>query len=369
MHEKQNFTYFTIRKKESEGNNMKYFLKFFIAVFVLVLIVGCGGTSWQLRSGRIAIKEQDWERAIKNLDEEIARMPENPEAWYLKGYAYMKLDEYSKMSNAFEKSLEYGDQFEALIKISREKLVNQYYSKFSAAFDSLEYDKALAYIDTAITINPHDPELYFQAGVAAFNAEMDSLALKYADEAVKRMPEDEENIELRRLVLLVNRRMNNTEGIIEAAQKLMETIDLNTDTTDYYLLALDDLVMAYEAQGEAEKAEQMIHDAISHFPEVIELKLNLATLMVRREDFDAAMEIYKDVLRQNPDHKDANLAVGIMLANKKEYTEAIPYLEKVLEEDPDNMKAIQSLGSCYYNTGNEGKGKQMIQRLKELQGG
>jgi len=354
---------------------MKYFTLSLIILAAGTLVVGCsGGTSWQLRSGKIAIKEGSFERAIRNLDEEIARDPNSAEAWFLKGYSYEKLNDWINMSEAYARSLELSDKFKGKIDDSVKRLVHRYYKRFSTAFDSSDYDLAMTNLDTAIIIDSDNPTLYHQAAVAAFNGEMFDKAIDLAKKSIKyeeiaqRSPTDESEgpgIDVRTLILRIFIEKNDHDGMIEWAQKVMNLANVETDESNDYLQALDVIIEAYEAKEEPAKAEEAIKAAIDIFPEITDLKLNLATMMIRRDDFDNAMVIFQDVLKAVPDNIKANVAIGIMLVNQKKYKEAIPYLEKVLSVDEYNKGAISGLIQAYYNTGQEDKGRELREKLKE----
>ncbi len=340
----------------------------FVALLIFALLMGCTSTSWQLRSGRIDIKEGRYEGALVNLDKEIQRLEENPEAWYLKGYAYEKLRNWSAMTEAYAKSLSYSDQFKTKIESNRFNLMEQFYGRFKVEFDSSNFEVALAQIDTAIIIDPQNTMLYNQAAIAAYSGDYFERTVEYGIAAIDREEEDSTYLDTRRLLLTSYSTLNNYDELIKWAKEVMNNTDTQVEQeANYYLQALDEIILAYEAKEQAQDAENAIREAIEKFPEMEELKTNLATILIRRDDLEEAMVILLKVLESDPDDVYANLTVGIMLVNQKKYTESIPYLEKVLLHEPENIKAVQSLVGAYHNSGQETKGNEMLGKYKSLQ--
>ncbi|NQT34260.1 tetratricopeptide repeat protein [bacterium] len=110
------------------------------SIKILILITLCafvitGCISPEMRSARIAINENDWERALISLDQELARNPGNAEAYWRKGQCYMKLNDYKMMSTYFDSSLAASEAFKDTIVYYRQRLVKRYIDKSSTAYD------------------------------------------------------------------------------------------------------------------------------------------------------------------------------------------------------------------------------------------
>ncbi len=154
---------------------MKLFKPASALVIGVVMIMGC--ISPELRTAKIAVKEQDWKRALNAVEAEIARDPGSAEAYYLKGYIYEELGNFPEMSAAFDKSLELSPQFADKIKAHRIRLVARYDKRYVDAYNKEEWETALTALDTAIIIDPNFPELYLRATMVAFYGKFFDLSL------------------------------------------------------------------------------------------------------------------------------------------------------------------------------------------------
>lgn len=320
----------------------------------------------ELRTAKIAMKESDYERAIRNLDLELQNIPSNAEAWYLKGYCYEKLGRMIEMSEAYNMAVKLSPQYEDKVSPSINKLVNRYYLRSINAYDSSKWVGALTQIDTAIMIDPDNYKLHRQAAITCYYGDMYEKSIEYAEKSIKFEEPGDSNLEVRKVLLAIYREKTDYDGIIKWAQNIMKRINIEEDEDGDYLRTLDDLIIAYTQKGELQKAEEIIRDAITKFPEIGELKLNLATMKFRQDDFETASQLFREVLQNDPENVAANLTMGHMLIAEYNYLEAIPYLEKVLAADENNIYAVQDLATAYYNTEQEEKGRLMIDKLKVL---
>ncbi len=342
---------------------MNQFKGFLILFLGAAFIAGCLPNPL-LESGKIAIKERDYERALRNLDSLVALDPNNPEAWFLKGFAHEKLGQIIDMADAYHKSLSLSDAFKAPIDRSAEMFVNRYLARFDTAFDASDWTLAMTLVDSAIIINPSDPVLYHQAAVAALDAKEYDRSLNYALESIKREAPDAKNVRLRSLILRVYTEKNDTDKTIEGAKELMNSVDVNSEDRDLYLQGLDALVSVYEGREMHEQASEVIAAALQKFPDNMLLKQNLAALLLRRHKDEEALVIYREILANDPDNVFANRAVGISLVKLEKYEEGIPYLLKVLEKEPNDQRAMQFLAGAYFNTGQDAKGREYQKRLE-----
>jgi tetratricopeptide (TPR) repeat protein len=83
----------------------------FTSVLVIVaamLSVGfqCGST--EMTSAKLYIQQSKWDDAIKNLDTELAKNPNNEEAWYLLGRVKAEKNDLAGMVDAFNHALKVG---------------------------------------------------------------------------------------------------------------------------------------------------------------------------------------------------------------------------------------------------------------------
>jgi len=143
-------------------------------------------------------------------------------------------------------------------------------------------------------------------------------------------------------------------------------VEINDGDPNDYLSGLDNLIMGYEAIKDDGPAELAIAIAIEKFPGNLQLRLNLATYMTRRENYPRALEIFETALSLEPNNVYANMTIGTIYIMDKNYKDAIPYLEKVISVQPENVTALQYLFSSYYNTEQIEKGSEIKKRWEKV---
>ncbi|MDP8238722.1 MAG: tetratricopeptide repeat protein [Candidatus Hatepunaea meridiana] len=359
-----------------------------IAILFLTLItMGC--ISPDVRSARIAVNEKDWDRALKSLDAELARVPGNPEAYYLKGLCFEKQNDWENMAFYYDSSLAVSDLFKDKITENRKRILYRFLSRVGSAFDSTrwanaqdslkddsealdKFDKdrhrtALVNIDTALIVDPLNNDIIVRAAIIAYDGKFYNRAIKYTNRAID-LDKDNADIAMYEIQMLSHRELGNAEKVIKWAQKTMNTIDMDNDDQTIYLRAFDALIEAAEKLEKMDIVLETTREAMEKFPDNVFIKKNLAVLMVRNKEYDKAKAIYDEVIAKNPEDFDANITIGTIFANAEKHADAIPYLEKAHELDPKNKVAVQNLMAAYYNTGNDEKGMEMMLKLKELPG-
>ena len=360
-----------------------------IIVLILAAFVLAGCRSPEMRSAGIAMNEKDWQRAIRNLNEELARNPGNPEAYYSMGLCYEKLNDWKNMATYYDSSLAVSDLFKEQIANNRKKRVSQFFNRgideldsavWARAQDSLDaealkkfdeerYKKALAFIDTAIMIDPVNIEIYSRAALIAYDGKQLDDARRLSMKAIELKGEGKPDISMREVQMLAYRLENNHEETVKWALEIMDLIDFETDDTTIYLRAVDCILEAAEALNKHDLGLEVTQRALKRLPENMALRENLAVIYVRLEDFEQAKKVYEEMLQKDPDDYNANFEIGRILYNSKNLKEAIPYLEKAFGQQPDNIKVVRMLMAIYYNTDQEQKGMEMKNRMDELQGG
>ncbi|MBM3327075.1 MAG: tetratricopeptide repeat protein [Calditrichaeota bacterium] len=339
-----------------------------ISLITLILIFGC--ISPELRSARIALNEKDYQRALRQADLELQRLPGSSEAFYLKGYCYGKLGELARMSQFYDSSLVYASTFKGRIEDERRNLVARYYRRFTDYYDKQSLDSALAFIDTAIIVDPHNIMLYQQAAVTAYSADQNERALTYAQKAIALEPVGQKDLPTRQIVLEISFKNEEFDAAIYLAKEIMSLVaDPLADTTGAYLRAFDVQLATYEKKQDYDAAEQAIADVIILFPGRNDILLNYALMKLRKNDFDGAAVVYKRILETAPDDFTANLNLGTILVNQGKWLDAIPYLKKAHELDASSRIAVQNLMAAYFNTDQEKLGLEMKAKLDALDAG
>ena len=124
-------------------------------------------------------------------------------------------------------------------------------------------------------------------------------------------------------------------GQRKAVDEYAQAIDINKkDYDSYYKVAtlLTDL-------DKKDEAEQMLVNLLSKKPDYIEATIALGDLLIEKEDFKEAVNVYSEAIKLNPTSFDLNYNLGIVYTMLNDFQSAKMYYEKAAE-----------LNSIIYNT-------------------
>lgn len=103
----------------------------------------------QLDAGQVEV-------ALKALEGLVKQEPENAEAQFLLGIAYFKTGAYEKARQAFNRTLQLDPERGAAV----------HHNLGALAIQMEDLDTAVAEFETALTIEPDDPDTHYQLGAA-----------------------------------------------------------------------------------------------------------------------------------------------------------------------------------------------------------
>jgi len=365
-----------------------------LVLFLVFMLFGC--RSKEVESALIYINQDDWDKAIEQLELAIQVNPTDIEAHVFLGEGYGRRGEYQKMNEHFDTAMKLMDapgksnqKFIDKINFERDKVWRQSFNKGVQNVKDEKLADAAVNFNNCILIDPERPEAY--RNMAYVDEKTDNLesAIKNYEEVIRLDPKDEEALSYAGRLYM---RTEQFEKTIELMDKILEIDSLNVD-------AIAQKAMAYDYLGQTDKAFEAYEQALQKDPDNPDLFFNLGRLYFMKEDYDRAIEHFKKVIEKNPDDAEANVNIGnayLSLAQnvlrkeremdseelekipvkqiqeKKEqekqyYKEAIPYLEKAVEISPDNSGIWYNLGVAYTNIGMEEKGKEAFDRAEALE--
>ncbi len=359
--------------------------------FIGVLLVLAAATMFmgcqpkEVTSAKVYIQQNDWDKALEQLQKAVELYPENPEAWYLLGEAYGEKGKFAEMIEAFEKSIAVDPKFEPQIKQTREKFWVKSYNAGVNGFNKQDMDVAMKGFKEATILMPDRADAYRNLAVAYANKDMIDEAIATLKKAIEIDPEDVGT-------------MVNLGTIYYQAGKFEEAIDvfnkaLEKDPSNGQAIKV--LAFAYDQIGQSEKALEAYDKALQQDPDNIDLIFNYGRLFYNKEDYANAIKWFEKVLEQNPDDYQAALSVGdayLRIADeyrnkandldsnngnikeieslrkqaKDNYLKAIPMLERAAELNPDESSIWHNLGVAYINAGQPEKGKEAFDKAEAL---
>jgi len=365
-----------------------------LVLFLAVMLFGC--RSKEVESALIYINQNDWPKAMEQLELAVQVTPSDIEAHVLLGEGYGRQGEYQKMNEHYDTAMKLMEapgksnpKFINKINSDRDRFWRESFNKGVQNVKSEKLADAAVNFQNCIVIDPSLPASYRNLGYVDLQTDNIESAIKNYEEVIRINPKDTETMaDVGRLYM----RIEQFDKTIEMMDKILEIDSVNVD-------AITQKAMAYDYLGESEKALAAYEDALAKRPDDIDLLFNLGRLFFMREKYEEAIKYFKKVIEKNSDDFESNLNIGnaylslaqnvlkkeremsseelakipqeeIKAKKKKEteyYKEAIPYLEKAAELKSDDASVWNNLGVAYVNIGDEEKGKEAFDRAEALQ--
>jgi len=360
-------------------------------VVVIMLLVGIislmSCQTKEVTSAKVYIQQDNWEKAIEQLETAVKLYPNDAEAHHLLGEGYANQGEWDKMNQMFQKSLEISPQFEQQIKNTREK---NWVTNFNSGVNRIngnDLDGAIEKFKTCIVIDSQKVEAYRNLAIAYTKKDQLEDAKAIYGKAIKIEPD---NLELVQALAVLHFEAKEFDKVVELEKKALER---NPDDTD----AIANLALAYDYLGEKQQALENYQKALEKNPEDTDLLFNLARLHYMNEKYENAIELFTKVINAKPDDYDANVNVGnaylsmadilrkklVEKENNNEtvtqeerdhlisfYSKSIEPLEKAMSIQPDNPNSVNiwnNLGVAYIQKGDKDKGAACFKEAEELQ--
>ncbi|MBN1481499.1 tetratricopeptide repeat protein [candidate division KSB1 bacterium] len=366
--------------------------RFVVLAFVLLSIglffMAC--QTKEVTSAKVYIQQDNWDKAIEQLEMAVSMYPNDAEAHYLLGEGMAQKQNWERMNDMFDKSLAIAPTFEAQIKNTRDKnWVNQFNAGV-ARLNNEQTEAAMQNFKTAVQIDPSRSDAY--KTLAITYTRLDSLE-KAKENFNKVLGLEPDNKDAINGLANIHFQLKEYRQVVELEKK---TLEMNPEDKD----AIANLALAYDFLGETEMAKQTYIEALKQNPGDKDLIFNLARLHFMNNQYDEAIELFNQVLQASPDDFDANTQVGnaylqmgdeyrkslVEKEDKNEevtkeerdrligfYEKAIPYIEKavgIMESDanvPVNSAIYNNLGVAYINIGNREKGELYFKKAEEAQ--
>jgi Flp pilus assembly protein TadD len=113
-----------------------------------------------------------------------------------------------------------------------------------------------------------------------------------------------------------------------------------------YAGAYNNLGIAYERLGN-EEAQAQYEKAIQLMPDFTHAHFNLARLLMRKKQSEAAVVELKKTIQIDPNHVGALNMLGMALGRQQKFNEAQSHLERAVRLAPQHSEARNNLGAVY----------------------
>ncbi|HEX7071485.1 MAG TPA: tetratricopeptide repeat protein [Rhodothermales bacterium] len=274
-----------------------------------------------VEGAKLDLRNQDYDRALENLETALQRNPDNSEALDLKGQVLQE-------KLATEQNV---DAHRALL----EEMVQSYRR-------AMELDAELVENTTQRLRLAYYNE--FQRGLTAFNAGRDNteqynVAFEYFKNAAFVFPDSSDAYANQAYALLNAGRQSDAITALENAMKAGD------DSEDTYVY-LGDL---YRTQERHDDAITLLQEGLEKYPTNEQLWSILLNEYVATGQLDQAMDRYAQLVQQAPDNKLYRFNYGTLLLNAERFDEAVEQLRRATELDSEYPNAQYNLAAAYVN--------------------
>ena len=314
-----------------------------VALTVVLVAGGCGKSNdadLLVNEAKQAQSKGDYKTAIIQLKNALQANPDNGDARYQLGLAYIDGGDPRSAEKELRKALELK-KTPSLVRPALAK----------AGLLQGEFQKVL--IDTAIEDGPIAPEILAVRGSA-------QLALNKADEAKSSFEQalglspDLPDALLGQARLAVN----NKDAT--SAMKLIDRVLEKSPTHLEALLMRGDL---FRLQNNNEAALSAYQKVVDTYHDNLTARLGMATILVGSAKYDDAAKQLEAVLRTAPQNPTANYLQALAEFKKQNYTQARDVVQQVLKTAPGYLPGQMLAGAVEYALGNYEQTEQYLKAV------
>jgi tetratricopeptide (TPR) repeat protein len=302
---------------------MKRFPIIFSLLLGIFLLAGADGCSSDpnVEGAKLDLRNQDYDRALQNLETALEKNPANSEALDLKGkvlsekaFAIVDQDTHialiHDMIEAFTKAIEIDPLLNETVTNSMRFAYASEFTRGVQAFnrgknDETEFVVAAKYFHTAGDIFADSSGAFVNEAYAYMNA-------------------------------------NQTENAIVPFELAIAAGDDQSDTYRF-------LAGLYQTYDRTNDGIALLEKASGMYPDDIDVQTELLNAYQLAGQIDKALERYKDAVAREPDNKLFRYNYGSLLVGAERYDEAIEHLLVAISLDADYSNAHYNLGAVYIN--------------------
>lgn len=291
-----------------------------ISGFLLAGANGCSSDP-NVEGAKLDLRNQDYDRALENVNAALESNPDNAEALELKGRILQ------------EKAADVQDVEE------RSRLVSEMVESYQRAEQvdpemapMIEQRLRLAWVNE------------FQEGIEAFNQGQQDpsaylTAARYFENTTRIEPDSAAGYVNQAYALI------NADREADAIQPLEEAIQRGENAPEVYIR----VASLYGATGQPDEAVRILREAREEHPTDVDVQSQLLNAYVVADRMDEAMQDYENLVVADPQNKYYRYNYGSLLLEGERYEEAIEQLREAVNIDPNYPAAQFNLGAAFIN--------------------
>lgn len=350
-----------------------------LVIGLVVAVMGCipalvNAQGMELTSARVYLQQTPplYDKALDLLNQAVAKHPENNDVHFLLGYIYSQTRKEDQAVKEWEHvdPTKLGKKERKMYDDEYKQLFVNLFNSGGKLFSAEKFEEAATKFEMASRLNPKDPLVFINQGVALLNAQKAGEGI---NALLKGLELDPKNVTAWGALANAYKSQENYKKMIEAYNNY---VPLKTDNPGAYF----NLANGYLATGDTTKAIETFETGIKMNPQnplIINLYLDLSVCYFKSKQYDKVSDLLQKARMLKPDDADVLLNLGIAYYSMKRFTEAIEPLEAHLKVVPNSIDGWETLGNVYLGMANietdpakikeyEQKGTANIRKAKEL---
>ncbi len=320
----------------------------------MMLLVGCQGCNEPESTEEVAEQLSISTPALEQLDQQIAKDPNNEKLYYQRALALSKLGELTKAIGDIEKAIAIEPKAYHYLFLSQLHFTNQDvtralnavqegHERFPKDNDILKsltryyiylekFDKAIEHADKALLNNVYEADAYFLKGVV-FEAVQDTArALSSYTTAIEQEPQLYDG-HMKLGILYSNRKNELALQYFENASRIKpEEAEPRYGKAKFL-----------QDAGKEEEAIATYRDLIVNSPNFEKAYYNLGYIYFQRDSIDKAQKNFNIAVQVAPTYTDAYYMRGLCSEAKGENEKALEDYKQVLHIDGNHTMALRGL--------------------------
>lgn len=264
---------------------------------------------------------------------------------------------YIQMSNVLEESGEVETAFSLLEKIDKfsQKPWSFYYMMGRLYHKKNDYESSVKYFKEAISKNSEaiSPRVYLIN--LYIECRMYEYAVKQTIELIRLAPT---GINFYNLSSLYYEIGNYKESVVFSRKAL----EADYDKIDTYRLLCSSLLQA----NKLSEAKHEFENALTKYPDDLELKLNYSSTLSTLEHTEEAIDILTQIILSDPNFVFAYKALAHIYYKEASYEKALEYSKKASSIEPEDEDAHFVMGCSLLNLGKKEDAVKEIQKVIEI---
>lgn len=325
---------------------MNRFPLFLSLIFGVLIIAGADGCSSDpnVEGAKLDLRNQDYDRALQNLETALETNPQNAEAYELKGRVLSEkafstqdqdahIETILEMLEAFDSAVENDPTYgESVTNSLRFAFANEFQRGIQAfnrgRNDESQFLVAARYFNTAGVIQPDSSGAYVNEAYAYMNGGQPESAIEPFENALETGDTEPETFRFLAQLYQTNDRSDEAVGLLEeAAAMYPENVDIQTE-----------LLNAYQITGQIDKALERYSSAVERDPENALFRYNYGSLLIQVGRYSEAIAQLEEAISLDSQYSSAYYNIGVAHINQAvDVNSEISDMDDSLRENRDSM--------------------------------